>query len=65
MTVKNLIDLLETLPQDEEIFIWRGNGHTDFDYTSDIKISRPYGDCQTNLGLTIRPLIIGHKRKKH
>ena len=60
MTVGELRKLLSTFNQDEKIFIWRGNGHTWFDYTSNIEISRPYGNSDTNKGNVNHPLILSH-----
>ena len=59
MTVGELQKLLSEYNPDEEIFVWRGNGHEPyFNYTSNIKISRPYGNSHTNKGLTSYPLIL-------
>lgn len=60
MTVGELRALLAEYNQDEEIFIWRGNGNSGFDYTSNIEISRPYGSTDTNRGDVNHPLILSH-----
>ena len=65
MTVGELKELLAEFNQDEEIFVWRGNGHDPyFDYTSNIKISRPYGDADPNKGIVDHPLILSHDYEK-
>ena len=65
MTVGELKELLAEFNQDEEIFVWRGNGHDPyFDYTSNINISRPYGDADTNKGIVDHPLILSHDYEK-
>lgn len=65
MTVGKLRELLAEFNQDEEIFVWRGNGHDPyFDYTSNIKISRPYGSTDTNMGVVNHPLILSHDYEK-
>ena len=65
MTVGQLRALLAEFNQDEEIFVWRGNGHESyFNYTSNIKISRPYGSTTTNKGSVNHPLILSHEYEK-
>ena len=59
MKVKELIELLSKCDQEEEIFIWRGNGNMFFDYTSNIEVARPYGCVSTNIGPVDYPLILG------
>lgn len=59
VTVGQLKKMLDKFDPNEKIYIWRGNGHTPyFDYTSNIKIDRPYGDSNTNDGYVSHPLII-------
>lgn len=64
MTVGKLIELLSKFNEEEEIYIWRGNGHSYFDYTSNIEISRPYGNSDTNNGNVNHPLILSHSYEK-
>lgn len=59
VTVGQLKKMLDKFNPNEKIYIWRGNGHAPyFDYTSNIKISRPYGNSDTNDGVVDHPLII-------
>lgn len=64
MTVGELIELLKDYDPKEQLFIWRGNGNVWFDYTSNLKIGRPYGNSSTNKGLTSHPLILSHDYEK-
>lgn len=64
MTVKQFIKILEKEDPNEEIYIWRGNGHTNYDYSSNLMVLRPYGQITTNNGSTRNPLIISNNHKK-
>lgn len=62
MTVKELIETLNTYPQDENIYVWATNWPSEC-HSTNLELKRPYGSILTVQGKIVgnSPLIIGAK----